>query len=162
MGKITEATIYLSLGSNLNQPKQNILNAYNLIEKEIGVITKKSNFLENEAQGFHSETKFINTAIEVLTNLTPLETLKKTQQIETELGRKNKTSTHYESRIIDIDLLLFNSEKIHVENLEIPHPLMHERDFVLIPMMEIAPYKVVPGQNKTIQELFTDLSKHQS
>jgi 2-amino-4-hydroxy-6-hydroxymethyldihydropteridine diphosphokinase len=154
-----KSIIYLSLGSNLNEPKQNILNAYQLIQEEIGSIVSQSSFLENEAQGFYSESTFINTAIEVHTHLSPRELLFKTQKIEKRLGRKTKTTTQYESRIIDIDVLLYNDEIIQSDELQIPHPLLQERDFVLIPLLEIAPHLIIPGTNKTVKELHAKLEK---
>lgn len=131
--------IYLSLGSNLGDKEGNILRAYALIEQRIGHIVRKSSLHRTEPWGFESSNDFLNSAIAIETSLTPRELLKETQRIEREIGRTAKTSADgsYQDRLIDIDILIYNDLIIDEPDLQIPHPLMNQRDFVLKPLKEI-------------------------
>ena len=131
-------TVYLSLGSNLGDKEQNLASAVSEIVRRIGDITAQSAFLETEPWGFDSENTFLNAAICVETELSPYELLHTTQQIERDLGRKQKSEKgQYHDRIIDIDILLYDDLHLQTPELTIPHPLMQQRDFVLIPLTEI-------------------------
>lgn len=137
--------VYLSLGTNLGDKEQNLLRAIKEIGKRIGPVKAQSAFLHTEPWGFESENTFLNCAIKVSTPLSPLQVLHRTQTIERLFGRTQKSRDRiYHDRIIDIDILLFyntgsSAESIRISSpeLTIPHPLMHERDFVLIPLSEI-------------------------
>lgn len=131
--------IYLSLGSNLGDKEGNILRAYALIEQRIGHIVRKSSLHRTKPWGFESSNDFLNSAIAIETSLTPRELLKETQRIEREIGRTAKTSADgsYQDRLIDIDILIYNDLIIDEPDLQIPHPLMNQRDFVLKPLKEI-------------------------
>ena len=131
--------IYLSLGSNLGDKEGNILRAYALIEQRIGHIVRKSSLHRTEPWGFESSNDFLNSAIAIETSLTPRELLTETQRIEREIGRTAKTSADgsYQDRLIDIDILIYNDLIIDEPDLQIPHPLMNQRDFVLKPLKEI-------------------------
>lgn len=133
------AKVYLSLGSNLDNKEQNLINAIADIGSEIGVVRKVSDFFESQAQGFISENSFLNVCVLVVTDLSPIQLLIKTQEIETKLGRTQKSTKGYVDRKIDIDILLYNKEIVDLPELKIPHPKMLERDFVMIPLREIAP-----------------------
>lgn len=133
------AKAYLSIGSNLGNKQQNIVEAVAAIGSEVGIVRKVSDYFESEPQGFISENKFINIAILVITDLQPRHMLLKLQEIERRLGRSIKSSNGYADRLIDIDILLYDNEIINTPELKIPHPLMMERDFVLVPLREIAP-----------------------
>lgn len=129
---------YLALGSNLGDREGNILRAYELIEERVGKILRKSSLYYTKPVGFCSENDFVNTAICVETSLTPRQLLAETQKIERLLGRTRKSrGGEYHDRVIDIDILLYGDETIHEPDLVIPHPLMHERDFVMNPLKEI-------------------------
>ena len=131
-------TVYFSLGSNLGDKKQNLSTAIKLMEKQIGVLLRQSAFLETEPWGFQSDNSFVNAAICMETKLEPLEVLAETQKIEREMGRTHKSvNREYHDRIIDIDILLYDDLNISTPQLTIPHPLMEERDFVMIPLREI-------------------------
>ena len=131
-------TVYFSLGSNLGDKKQNLSTAIKLMEKQIGVLLRQSAFLETEPWGFQSDNSFVNAAICMETSLEPLEVLAETQKIEREMGRTHKSvNREYHDRIIDIDILLYDDLNISTPQLTIPHPLMEERDFVMIPLREI-------------------------
>ena len=131
--------IYLSLGSNLGDKEGNILRAYTLIEQRIGHIARKSSLHRTAPWGFESSNDFLNSVIAIETSLTPRELLKETQRIEREIGRTAKTSADgsYQDRLIDIDILIYNDLIIDEPDLQIPHPLMNQRDFVLNPLKEV-------------------------
>ena len=137
-------TVYLSLGTNLGDKKHNLVSAIKEIERRIGPVRAQSAFLTPEPWGFKSENTFLNAAVRVETKLSPNALLRVTQQIEREMGRTQKSSVDpqqskvvYHDRIIDIDILLYDDLHINTKKLTIPHPHMHERDFVLIPLKEI-------------------------
>lgn len=112
------------------------------IGKRVGEITSLSAFHASEPWGFESENYFLNAVCCVSTELTPIEVLHITQEIERELGRSKKSVNGiYSDRMIDIDILLYDDLHIQTPELTIPHPLMRERDFVIIPLREIAPDK---------------------
>ena len=131
--------IYLSLGSNLGDKEGNILQAYALIEQRIGHIARKSSLHRTAPWGFKSSNDFLNSVIALETSLTPRELLTETQRIEKEIGRTAKTSADgtYQDRLIDIDILIYNDLIIDEPDLQIPHPLMNQRDFVLNPLKEV-------------------------
>ena len=137
-------TVYLSLGSNLGNRKQLLLDAIEKINKKVGNVVRQSSFYETKPWGFESENLFLNAAVKVITKLSPTELLEVTQQIEREMGRKKKTTynfrqqtPNYSDRPIDIDILLYDDLHVDLPELKIPHPLMQERDFVLVPLREI-------------------------
>lgn len=136
--------VYLSLGSNLGNRKQLLLDAIEKINKKVGNVIRQSSFYETKPWGFESENLFLNAAVKVTTKLSPTELLEVTQQIEREMGRKKKTTynfkqqtPNYSDRPIDIDILLYDDLHVDLPELKIPHPLMQERDFVLVPLREI-------------------------
>ena len=136
-------SLYLSLGSNLGDREDMLRRAIALIGERVGKVQRVSSFIETEPWGFQSEHPFLNAACLVLTTLSPLECLDATQQIERELGRRTKSSGGiYHDRPIDIDLLMYDDLQLSTPRLTLPHPHMHERDFVMIPLREILPTAV--------------------
>lgn len=130
--------VYLGLGSNLGDCRKNLERAICLIGDRVGQVTRQSSFIETEPWGFQSQNKFTNAVILCETTKTPREVLLLTQQIERDMGRRKKSvSGGYADRPIDIDILLYDDLTIDEPDLKIPHPLMHERDFVMIPLDEI-------------------------
>ena len=151
--------VYLGLGSNLGDREGCIRKAIELIGERVGAVVRQSSLIETEPWGFESENRFLNGVILCETTLTPQEVLKATQQIEKELGKRKKHATkrektshpkgrqqiihsslftfNFKDRPIDIDILLYDDLQVDEPNLKIPHPLMHERDFVMIPLREI-------------------------
>ena len=138
--------VYLGLGSNLGDREENMRKAVELIGQHVGAVVRRSSLIETEPWGFESDNRFLNGVILCETTLTPQQVLKETQRIERELGRKRKTKVaqHYHDRPIDIDILLYDDLHIDEPNLKIPHPLMHERDFVMIPLKEIMNKELSP------------------
>ncbi len=130
--------VYLSLGTNLGDKRHNIAEATEKIRELIGDITCQSALYATKPWGFESENDFINAAVCVETTLTPRQLLQATQEIERNMGRTEKSRDgKYRDRLIDIDILTYGDETVDEPDLKIPHPLMHERDFVMIPLNEI-------------------------
>lgn len=152
--------VYIGLGSNLGNRRRNLITAAALLAERAGDVVSLSSFYETEPWGFASENKFLNAALALETSLSPLALLHLTQAIERELGRTEKSrGASYHDRVIDIDLLLYGSGVFRSDELEIPHPLLHERRFVLEPLREIAPFLRHPLFQKNIEELYQDLLK---
>ena len=129
--------VYLGLGSNLGDRERLLHEAIRLIGERVGKVVRQSSFIETEPWGFQSANRFLNAAVCCATSLTPREVLTVTQQIERDMGRTAKTSGAYQDRVIDIDILLYDDVTVDEPDLKIPHPLMNERDFVMIPLNEI-------------------------
>ena len=131
-------SVYLGLGSNLGNRKKLLLQAIRLISEQVGKVTRQSSLIETEPWGFESNNKFLNAVILCETTKTPREVLEITQQIERDMGRTKKSvPVGYSDRTVDIDILLYDDLTIDEPDLKIPHPLMHKRDFVMIPLKEI-------------------------
>lgn len=131
-------TVFLGLGSNLGDRRQILLNAYSQIEKLIGPLVGQSAFYDSEPWGFASSHRFLNSVVCCETMLSPRVVLRETQQIERSLGRRQKSVDGvYHDRPIDIDILLYDDLHINQYDLRIPHPLMLQRDFVMLPLTEI-------------------------
>ena len=134
------------MGSNLGDCRKNLERAIRLIDDRVGQVTRQSSFIETEPWGFESPNKFLNAVILCETTKTPREVLMLTQQIERDMGRRKMVNGQwsmvngqriYADRPIDIDILLYDDLTIDEPDLKIPHPLMHERDFVMIPLEEV-------------------------
>lgn len=132
--------VYLGLGTNLGDKRKNIYDALHFLNERIGKVERVSSLIETRPWGFVSENDFVNACCVCKTSLTPRQVLEITQQIEREMGRTVKsTDGQYHDRIIDIDILLYGDLTVNEPDLVIPHPLMHERDFVIRPLREIIP-----------------------
>lgn len=146
--------VYLALGTNLGNKEENIFQALKLINERVGMVIIHSALYRTASVGFDSENEFINAACLVMTSMEPLELLKATQQIELELGRDSKSvDKQYADRIIDIDILLYDRLVSDDAQLQLPHPHMHERAFVLTPLAEIAAQYIHPTLHQSIGEL---------
>jgi 2-amino-4-hydroxy-6-hydroxymethyldihydropteridine diphosphokinase len=130
--------IYLGLGSNLGNKEENLKKALDLLSQKIGDIIAVSSFYTSEPQGFISENSFLNAVVSMHTKLLPFALLDETRKIEKQLGRKQKTQTTYTDRIIDIDILFYDDLILNTPELTIPHPHIAEREFVFVPLSEIA------------------------
>ncbi len=130
--------VYLGLGSNLGDKVWNLSEAIRLIAERVGQVVRQSSFIETEPWGFRSDNTFLNAVILCETDKTPREVLLLTQQIERDMGRRQKSvSVGYIDRTIDIDILLYDDLTVDEPDLKIPHPLMHQRNFVMRPLKEI-------------------------
>ena len=130
--------VYLGLGSNLGDKVWNLSEAIRLIAEQVGQVVRQSSFIETEPWGFRSDNTFLNAVILCETDKTPREVLLLTQQIERDMGRRQKSvSVGYIDRTIDIDILLYDDLTVDEPDLKIPHPLMHQRNFVMRPLKEI-------------------------
>lgn len=126
------------MGTNLGEKRKNIAEAIKNIGELVGDVVRQSALYETEPWGFRSDNRFVNAAVCVDTQLSPRRLLEVTQRIEREMGRTLKSDGgEYHDRIIDIDILLYGDLHIDEPDLKIPHPLMHERDFVMTPLNEI-------------------------
>lgn len=151
------ALVYLGLGTNIGNKRKNMVTAAALLAERAGDVLSLSSFYETEPWGFASENTFLNAALELETDCSPMELLRLTQQIEREMGRTQKSDGSYHDRIIDIDILLYGNEVVHHEDLVVPHPLMQQRLFVMQPLAEIAPSLVHPVLQKSMYDLYMDL-----
>lgn len=136
--------VYFSLGSNLGDRAENLKEALRRMDEAFGhKYSRLSSFIETEPWGFEAENSFINAAVMYELDIDPKDILRKCKEIEESMGREQKIlfdregKRIYHSRIIDIDILLCGDMTIDTETLKIPHPLMYERDFVMIPLKEI-------------------------
>ncbi|MDE7456218.1 MAG: 2-amino-4-hydroxy-6-hydroxymethyldihydropteridine diphosphokinase [Prevotella sp.] len=143
---MTKHQLYLGLGSNLGDRERNLRETIRLLGERVGEVTRQSSFIETEPWGFQSDNRFLNAAVLCLTDKTPREVLQLTQQIERDMGRCKVTdvkshSRQYADRTVDIDILLYDDLTIDEPDLKVPHPLMYERDFVMLPLKQITnPY----------------------
>ncbi|MBI2996554.1 MAG: 2-amino-4-hydroxy-6-hydroxymethyldihydropteridine diphosphokinase [Candidatus Melainabacteria bacterium] len=147
---------FLGIGTNKGDREKNILIALKLLSnnKEIKIL-KVSKMLKNPPQEGVKSGYFLNGAIKLLTSLTPFELLRLCKKIERRLGRKDTARRQRKkSRIIDLDILFYGNKIIKTNELTIPHPMIHKRYFVLIPLMEIEKDFKHPILNKTIEELY--------
>ncbi len=127
---------YLSLGANIGRRRATLRQAVALIG-EIATVLRQSDIIETDPVGFTSPHKFLNMCLAIDTPLTPHALLRATQAIERQLGRTEKSTHGYHDRTIDIDILLYEDRVIADATLQIPHPRMHERDFVMIPLQQV-------------------------
>ena len=147
--------IYLLIGGNLGDRHGLLKKAKKKIAEKIGEIVKESSIYETAPWGFKSEQNFLNQVLLVSTTLTPFMVLEKCQIIENELGRK-RLLEQYSSRIMDVDILFYNDEIIHEQELIIPHERLHQRRFTLEPLVEIAPDLIHPIIKKSISDILKE------
>jgi 2-amino-4-hydroxy-6-hydroxymethyldihydropteridine diphosphokinase len=149
-------TVYLSLGSNIGDREQMLQSALDRIEGPGLTIKRISSVYETEPVDFKEQRSFLNLVVEAEAELFPMMLLSRVQKIELQLGRK-RTGAAKGPRAIDIDILLYGASQVHSARLEIPHPRMHERRFVLAPMVELAPDLRHPALRRTMRELLAGL-----
>jgi 2-amino-4-hydroxy-6-hydroxymethyldihydropteridine diphosphokinase len=149
--------VLLSLGSNMGDRAAILRKAVVMIGERAGEVTAVSGIYETEPWGFSADTTFYNMAAAVNTRLEPLEFLGVILSIESTLGRvRNPEADSYTSRPIDIDILFFGDRIVDTSGLIIPHPRLHERRFVLVPLNEIAPEKIHPLSGKKVLKLLEE------
>ena len=164
------ARVILLTGGNLGDVKRTLQTAQQLINSRIGAVLHCSHRYESEPWGFADAPEFFNQALEVSTDLSPLEVLDAVQRIESELGRnraaetleKARTGAPYVSRPIDIDILFYDDEIIDTERLTVPHPRLAEREFVLVPLCEIVRSRKHPVTGLSVGEMLDALRAQQN
>ncbi|MBV2226840.1 MAG: 2-amino-4-hydroxy-6-hydroxymethyldihydropteridine diphosphokinase [Sphingobacterium mizutaii] len=149
--------VYLLLGANIGNPNKQLEDAKVEIEDRIGKITRQSKIYESEAWGVENQPVFLNQVILLETDFSANKVLNEILKIEILLGRIR--GQRWGSRIIDIDILYYNEDIIHTEDLQVPHPYIQERNFTLIPLVEIAAdysHPIFKKSNKELLEESTD------
>ena len=150
MSKLSKT--HLLLGANLGDRAATLAKAKSLIAKKIGNVVKASSLYETQPWGKTDQPEFLNQALEVATELPPLAVLKAMLEIEQQLGRTRQQK--WDARTIDIDMLFYDAKVLNTKELTLPHPHLHERNFALVPMLEIAANKQHPVFKKTVEELY--------
>lgn len=143
--------VYLATGSNMGDKAANLATALELIELYVGDVTQVSGVYRTAAWGIEDQPDFLNQALTVDTNLTPENLLLAVMEIEKKMGRERLI--RWGERLIDIDILFYGQLVSHSQRLTIPHPFIQERNFVLQPLLEIAPDLIHPVFQKSIREL---------
>lgn len=153
--------VYLGLGSNVGDREEYIEQAIFILKKSKGIkVIRKSSNYETQAEGVKNQPPFINAAVEIETTLPPHMLLDVLEGIENTLGREREIE--WGPRTMDIDILLYDDEVVSDDKLQIPHPLLHERIFALMPLAEIAPHFIHPVLEKTIADLYEEKKLEQS
>lgn len=152
------SNVFLNIGSNLGDRRKNLSRAVAAIEKEFGYF-ELSHAVESKPWGFDSDNDFLNIGMMIISDLQPLEILRKLQEIEREMGSEShrKPDGSYADRLIDIDIIAIDDLIIDTPELQVPHPRMAERRFVLEPMEELAPFWHHPLLHKTPGEMLHEL-----
>ena len=151
------AEAYISIGSNIC-PKENIKKCLSMLKSEFEAIAI-SPMYETKPYGYENQSNFINLAVQIRTGLKPGELLKNLQSIEKKLGRKRKIKNM--PRTIDLDILLYDNKVIKEKGLQIPHKGLFERDFMLIPLLDIAQDIIDPITKKKAKYLKEDINYRQ-
>ncbi|WP_394141388.1 2-amino-4-hydroxy-6-hydroxymethyldihydropteridine diphosphokinase [Cytobacillus oceanisediminis] len=151
-----ENTAFIALGSNIGNRFENLKEAIEKIGRlpEVGVVNTSSIY-ETDPVGYENQEQFLNMAIQVSTALNPFELLDACLETELDLGRKR--DIRWGPRTIDLDILLYNHENIETEKLIVPHPRMHERAFVLIPLLEIDSSIRLPKVERPLSSILEDI-----
>ena len=152
-------TVYIQLGSNIGERKSYIAKSMQHIEDNIGEIITESSVFETIPWGNKNQDNFLNSVIKIKTPVDAFKVLKKSQEIENNLGRERVEK--WGERTIDIDILFYNNEIINTTKLNIPHPFIQKRKFVLIPLSEIAPNYIHPILKKNISTLLSECKDNQ-
>ncbi|MEW6585311.1 MAG: 2-amino-4-hydroxy-6-hydroxymethyldihydropteridine diphosphokinase [Nitrospirota bacterium] len=151
------STAYIGIGSNLGDRQKNCERAIELLLQQGISVNKRSSFYETEPWGMKDQPLFLNMAVEVETGCSPEELLAVVKGIESAMGRDE--TVRWGPRVIDLDILLIDQMVVSSRDLEVPHPHMHVRAFVLEPLEEIAPHVIHPLLKKSVRELRDELDK---
>ena len=144
------ARVWIGLGSNLGDRRAHLVQAVEHLQK-YGHVLRLSSIYLTSPWGYSAQPDFLNAVVEIETPYEPVELLRIVKHIEKEMGREPGRKWH--PRLIDLDILLYEDRILKTEELTIPHPLLSERLFVLVPLSELVPEKVHPITGKTIEQL---------
>ena len=146
-----EKTVYLSLGSNVGDREANLRAAIDELPHAGVAVIRVSSFYETEPVDLREQPWFLNCAVKVETHFDAIMLLRALREIEAKMGSRKLMAKG--PRLIDMDILLYGTETINTKELQVPHPRMHLRRFVLVPLAEIAPEVVDPELKKTVKQL---------
>lgn len=147
-----ENIVFISMGSNIEDREEHLSIGISELKKDERVtIQSISSIYETEPVGYTEQENFLNLVVKLMTTYTPDELLQVTQEIEKKA--KKNTLIRWGPRTLDLDILLYNQENIEMSNLQIPHPRMLERAFVIVPLLEIDPSLMLPRQKETLQQI---------
>lgn len=152
--------VYIGLGSNEGDRNAHLQFALENLENRVGKIVLRSSLYASEPWGFESVNGFLNAVVGLESELSPEDLLATLHQIEAEAGRVRKSTAHYSDRTLDLDILYFGEERIDTENLQVPHPSIADRKFVLLPMHEISPDWWDVRQQQTIENLLKNCTDY--
>ncbi|MBK7850374.1 MAG: 2-amino-4-hydroxy-6-hydroxymethyldihydropteridine diphosphokinase [Bacteroidetes bacterium] len=145
----------LLLGTNLGDRNLNLDTAMRMISREIGLLEQKSSVYETQAWGKEDQGPYLNQVLLVSTSLSAEVLMRKILEVESDMGRVR--AGKWEPRIIDIDILFFDNDVIHVPGLDVPHPHLHERKFTLVPLAELIPHYIHPEIGKSVGQLLREV-----
>ncbi|UCB50645.1 MAG: 2-amino-4-hydroxy-6-hydroxymethyldihydropteridine diphosphokinase [Deltaproteobacteria bacterium] len=155
----SETTAYIGIGSNLEDKRHNCLTAVERVEQIPGsALTGRSDWYLTRPVGVKGQDWYVNGVVSISTKIPPRDLLGRLLAIESDMGRVRRK--RWESRIIDLDILLYGHEIIKEEDLTVPHPLMHLRKFVLVPLVQLAPDLIHPSLGVTIAELLRRMTNN--
>jgi len=148
---------WLSIGTNIEPRREHLKQAIEKLSSYDSVkLVNKSAIYETAPVGYLDQAHFLNMVLQIETTLTAIELLDVCQAVENDLGRKREI--RFGPRTIDLDILLYDNQNITTERLIVPHPRMHERAFVLVPLNELASKLTIPGLNKTVAQVLTGIT----
>jgi len=149
------STVYIGIGSNLGEREENCLHAIELLTHEGIVVKRRSLMYETEPWGVKDQPRFINMVVEIETEIGPQRLLQILKTIEQRLGRVD--ISRWGPRCIDLDIIFYDDIVLMDEGIQIPHPMMHQREFVLRPLSEIAAEQMHPLLKRSVKDLLAEI-----